>query len=108
MEIGIGRDDARHGQVIESRRADPGDGAAIERVRGTGHDHQRSAAVEGAVIGKITSGGFGPSVDGPIAMGYVASAHAAPGSALSLMVRGTPRPARVVPLPFVPHRSYRG
>jgi aminomethyltransferase len=64
--------------------------------------------VGGSVIGKITSGGFGPSVDGPIAMGYVASAHAAPGTALSLMVRGTPRPARVVTLPFAPHRYYRG
>ena len=62
----------------------------------------------GTVIGKVTSGGFGPSVDGPIAMGYVANAHAAPGTALSLMVRGTPRPARVVTLPFAPHRYYRG
>ena len=62
----------------------------------------------GAVIGKITSGGFGPTVDGPIAMGYVASAHAALGTSISLMVRGTARPARVVPLPFVPHRYYRG
>ncbi len=62
----------------------------------------------GAVIGKITSGGFGPSIDRPIAMGYVARAHAAPGTNLLLMVRGTPRPARVVPLPFVPHRYYRG
>jgi glycine cleavage system T protein (aminomethyltransferase) len=62
----------------------------------------------GAVIGKITSGGFGPSIDGPIAMGYVASAHAAIGTTVSLMVRGTPRPARIVPLPFVPHRYHRG
>ena len=61
-----------------------------------------------AVIGKVTSGGFGPSVDGPIAMGYVASAHATPGTAVSLMVRGTPRPARIVTLPFAPHRYYRG
>jgi len=62
----------------------------------------------GAVIGKITSGGFGPSIDRPIAMGYVATAHAKIGTAVSLMVRGTPRPARVVALPFVPHRYYRG
>jgi len=62
----------------------------------------------GALIGKITSGGFGPSIDHPIAMGYIASAHAAVGTSLSLMVRGTPRPAKVVPLPFVPHRYYRG
>jgi aminomethyltransferase len=62
----------------------------------------------GAPIGKITSGGFGPSVDRPIAMGYVASAQAAVGTAVSLMVRGAPRPARIVALPFVPHRYYRG
>jgi aminomethyltransferase len=62
----------------------------------------------GAVIGRVTSGGFGPSVDGPIAMGYVARPQAALGTAVQLLVRGTPRPARVVPLPFVPHRYYRG
>jgi aminomethyltransferase len=63
---------------------------------------------EGAVIGRITSGGFGPSVDGPIAMGYVAASEAALGTTVRLVVRGTPRPARIVPLPFVPHRYYRG
>jgi aminomethyltransferase len=62
----------------------------------------------GAEIGRVTSGGFGPSVDGPIAMGYVAAGAAAVGTAVRLLVRGTPRPARIVPLPFVPHRYYRG
>jgi aminomethyltransferase len=62
----------------------------------------------GTVIGRITSGGFGPSADGPIAMGYVATAQSALGTPLQLMVRGTPRPARIVPLPFVPHRYHRG
>ena len=65
-------------------------------------------AAAGAVIGRITSGGFGPSADGPIAMGYVATAQSALGTPLQLMVRGTPRPARVVPMPFVPHRYHRG
>jgi aminomethyltransferase len=63
---------------------------------------------DGTVIGRITSGGFGPSVDGPVAMGYVAAEQAALGTSLKLMVRGTPRPARIVPLPFVPHRYHRG
>ncbi len=58
----------------------------------------------GASIGKITSGGFGPSVDGAIAMGYVARASAAEGNAVGLVVRGATRPARVAKLPFVPHR----
>jgi aminomethyltransferase len=62
----------------------------------------------GALVGEITSGGFGPSVDGPIAMGYVTPALAAPGSRLQLMVRGKALPASVVPLPFVPHRYHRG
>jgi len=59
-------------------------------------------------IGEITSGGFGPTVGGPIAMGYVTTAHAASGTALSLVVRGTPRPARIVKLPFFAPRYYRG
>jgi aminomethyltransferase len=61
----------------------------------------------GDPIGQVTSGGFGPSVGGPIAMGYVDTAHAAAGTALALLVRGSPRPARVAPLPFVPHRYHR-
>ena len=64
-------------------------------------------SADGAPIGVVTSGGFGPSVGGPIAMGYVDAAHAADGAALSLLVRGSPRPARIAPLPFVPHRYHR-
>jgi aminomethyltransferase len=59
-------------------------------------------------LGKVTSGGFGPSVGGPIAMGYVDSAHATEGAPLQLLVRGAARPARVARLPFVPTRYYRG
>jgi aminomethyltransferase len=62
----------------------------------------------GEKIGRVTSGGFGPSVGAPIAMGYVDRRHAAAGTPLSLLVRGTARPARIVRLPFVPHRYYRG
>jgi aminomethyltransferase len=58
-------------------------------------------------IGKVTSGGFGPSLNGPIAMGYVDARYAAPGTAVMLMVRGKPMPARVAALPFVPHRYVR-
>ena len=59
-------------------------------------------------LGQVTSGGFGPSVGGPVAMGYVDSAHATEGAALQLLVRGAARPARIVQLPFVPTRYYRG
>ena len=62
----------------------------------------------GAEVGRVTSGGFGPSVGGPIAMGYVDSGYAPPGSPLAVLVRGTARLAHVVRLPFVPHRYYRG
>ncbi len=63
--------------------------------------------VDGTVVGEITSGGFGPSAQAPVAMGYVARSQAADGSALSLMVRGKALPGRVVPLPFIPHRYAR-
>ncbi len=61
----------------------------------------------GSRIGTVTSGGFGPSVGAPIAMGYVDAAHNAEGSALSLIVREVARPAHVARLPFVPTRYYR-
>jgi aminomethyltransferase len=63
---------------------------------------------EQRVIGRVTSGGFGPSLGGPLAIGYVDAAYAAPGGDIQLMVRGTPRPAKIVPLPFIPHRYFRG
>jgi aminomethyltransferase len=56
----------------------------------------------------VSSGGFGPSVGAPIAMGYVAAARAAVGTAVGLVVRGKPLPARVAPLPFHPHAYFRG
>ena len=65
-------------------------------------------SVDGAPLGVVTSGGFGPSVGAPIAMGYVARAHAEVGTPVSLMVRGKPLSARVVTLPFHPHGYYRG
>jgi aminomethyltransferase len=61
-------------------------------------------APSGERIGTITSGGFGPSVGGPVAMGYVEARYAAPATPLSLTVRGKPLAASVVSLPFVPHR----
>ncbi len=61
----------------------------------------------GAKIGEVTSGGFGPSVNGPVAMGYVAREHAADGAPLDLIVRDKALPARVAPLPFHPHRYAR-
>jgi len=59
-------------------------------------------------IGTVTSGGFSPTLGAPIAMAYVASDHAATGTALEVEVRGKRLAATVSPTPFVPHRYYRG
>ncbi len=63
--------------------------------------------VAGRAIGKVTSGGFGPTVNGPVAMGYVDKAHAAPGTPLYLIVRDKAIAATVCKLPFVPNRFKR-
>ena len=55
----------------------------------------------GAPIGKVTSGGFGPSVEGPVAMGYVATENADTGTVLYGDVRGKRMAVEVVALPFV-------
>jgi len=65
----------------------------------------RNAA--GTTIGIVTSGGFGPTAGGPVAMGYVAAEHAAPGTPVTLVVRGKDLAASVVAMPFVPHRYFR-
>jgi aminomethyltransferase len=62
----------------------------------------------GDPIGVVTSGGFGPSVGAPVAMGLVQSAHAEVGMAVELIVRGKALPASIAPLPFVAHRYARG
>ena len=59
--------------------------------------------VGGQVIGKVTSGGFGPSLNGPLAMGYVESEFAENGTKIELMVRGKALAATVAPMPFVPN-----
>lgn len=66
-----------------------------------------AGAAEGPALGEVTSGGFGPTANGPVAMGYVARAHAKAGTALELMVRGKPRAAHVARLPFTPHAYVR-
>jgi len=63
---------------------------------------------EGNAIGKVTSGGFGPTINGPVAMGYVNAAHAKLGTALQAIVRGKPVSVEVAKTPFTPQRYYRG
>ena len=64
-------------------------------------------SADGEPIGAVTSGGFGPTVGGPVSMGYVAAAHAEPGTRINLVVRSKPMPATVVALPFAPHNYKR-
>lgn len=61
----------------------------------------------GNQVGRVTSGGFGPSAGSPVAMGYV-SAALAPESKLFADVRGTKVPVDIHPLPFMPHRYRKG
>lgn len=62
---------------------------------------------DGKIIGTITSGGYGPTVGGPIAMGYVDTGHAKVGTEVELMVRGKGRPAKVVAMPFTEKRFHK-
>jgi aminomethyltransferase len=76
----------------------------IVGIRPQGRAPARDGTVimsDGAEVGVITSGGFGPSVGGPVALGFVPPALSKPGTKLDLMVRGKPLPAEVVKLPFV-------
>jgi aminomethyltransferase len=63
---------------------------------------------DGTVIGSVTSGGFGPTLGAPVAMGYVDAAHAAIGSEVFALVRNNRIPVTVAKTPFVPQRYYRG
>ena len=63
--------------------------------------------IDGEEVGRITSGGFSPTLGRPIAMGYAPATLAAPGSHVSLSARGKIFTAEVAPMPFVPHRYVR-
>lgn len=86
------------------------------RVRVGIQPEGRAPAREGTVvtdasgneIGIVTSGGFGPSANGPVAMGYVDPQFSAEGTTISLLVRGKPMAARIAAMPFVAHRYKRG
>jgi aminomethyltransferase len=58
-------------------------------------------------IGNVTSGGFGPSLNAPVAMGYLPSSHAAPGNLVFAEVRGQRLAMRLAPMPFVPNTYKR-
>ena len=99
------------GDAVIKRHLDSG----TERVRAGIQTEGRVPArhgtpicdLAGTVIGEVTSGCFGPSTNAPVAMGYVSSNMAIPGTQLFLTIRGKQHPATVATLPFMPHRYYR-
>ena len=70
-------------------------------------EHAEILDEAGELVGKVTSGGFAPTVGAPIAMGYVVPEFAKPGTVLALPLRGRTVAGKVVPLPFTPHRYKR-
>ena len=62
---------------------------------------------EGSDVGRVTSGGFSPMIEAPIAMAYVPTAMAEPGTVITLSQRAKLFQATVAPMPFVPHRYQR-
>lgn len=89
------------------------DGAEIKRVgvkplgRAPAREGVEIQNATGETIGLVTSGGFGPTMNAPVAQGYVAKAFSKPGTPLKLIVRGKALDAEVAALPFVPNRYKR-
>ena len=114
------------GFALSKRRREAGDFIGAERIlaerengpvakrvglliEGRQPVREGAAVVDGdeAEVGRVTSGGFAPTVGQPIAMAYVPIAMAAPGTAVRLVQRGKVHTGVVTPMPFVPHRYHR-
>ena len=79
---------------------------ALERV--PVRDHTALHALTGEVIGEVTSGLLGPSINQPVAIGYVGAAFATIGTQVNAMVRGKLVLMEVCAMPFVPNNYFRG
>ena len=112
MGIGAGAPPARRlpGAAIHSKQI--AEGAPRESAfcptAGRSPAEGAEIAIDGKVVGKVTSGGFAPTPGRAIAMGYLERPHSANGTKLELLVRGKPVPAEIAPMPFVKHTYYRG
>ncbi len=90
------------------------EGTARKRVglrpegRAPARAHSEITDTAGTTIGEVTSGGFGPTVGAPVAMGYVATESAKPDTPVKLIVRGKPLAAKVARMPFTEHRYFKG
>ncbi|HXG05175.1 MAG TPA: glycine cleavage system aminomethyltransferase GcvT [Candidatus Binatia bacterium] len=110
------------GWVVKPAKGDFIGREAIERVRAAGlrrrlvglevlegvARHGHPVVADGRSIGVVTSGSYAPSVDRAIALAYVESGYATPGTDVGVEVRGRVRPARVVKTPFLPPRVKKG
>ncbi len=112
--IGKRRKEARDFPAAQKIMDEIAGGVARKRVgilpdgKAPAREGTEIADKNGRIIGRITSGGFGPSANRPVAMGYIDSRFAKDGTEIDLIVRGKAMPARVAPMPFVPHRYKRG
>jgi aminomethyltransferase len=79
---------------------------ALERI--PVRDHTELHNLAGERVGEVTSGLLGPSIDKPIAMGYVMADYATLGTKINAIVRGKPVLMEVSAMPFVPNRYFRG
>ncbi len=112
--------------VIGKRRREeggfPGDGVILEQLKAgparkrvglkpdgkaPAREHTAVEDMDGNAIGEVTSGGYGPSVERPVAMGYVKTEFSETDTKVNLIVRGKALPGRVVGLPFVEQRYYK-
>jgi aminomethyltransferase len=111
--------------IAKSRRGDggfPGAGIILEQLangvarkrvgllpdgKAPVRDHTAITGQDGAPIGEVTSGGYGPTMGGPVAMGYMDIDHAGTEVPVTFMVRGKPLPGRTRALPFVAHRYFK-
>lgn len=96
-------------RILKELKEGPGRLRVGIRPKGRAPAREGTEIVDGEqnVIGKVTSGGFAPSVGGPVAMGYVKTAFAKTGTELGLVIRGDVHEAEVADMPFVKHRYKR-
>jgi aminomethyltransferase len=79
---------------------------ALERI--PVREHSALHAIDGTLLGEVSSGLLSPSLNQALAMGYVTPSHAALGTRIQAMVRGKPVPMQVSALPFIANRYFRG
>ena len=114
LGFAISRKRRERGDIPGAARIEAELAGGLSRVRVglrmlTGAPAREGAEIadDGRVIGRITSGGFAPTLGAPIALGFVPPPYRAPGTAVQVVVRGRSLPAEVVATPFVPHRYVR-